>query len=104
MDKQFNVIKKLLTREEKKEIIKKCNKMGLKLYLGLPYKEFMENDVYDEVVMYICDKCGDTHEVGYDIIQSYLNVYTDDEYPMGICKKCGGNTLPLEIFNKNSNK
>ena len=60
----------------------------------------MKADIEDEFIIMKCINCGDEHEVGYDVVEAYLNHYKDQDYPEGICKKCNGKTIPLDVFDK----
>lgn len=97
---KFNTIKRLLTRDEKKQIVNAHKKMNIPLPDGYDYPSFMKADIEDEFIIMKCINCGDEHEVGYEVVEAYLNHYKDQDYPEGICKKCNGITIPLDCFEK----
>lgn len=97
---KFNTIKRFLTRDEKKQIVNAHKKMNMPLPDGYDYPSFMKADIEDEFIIMKCINCGDEHEIGYDVVEAYLDHYKDQKYPEGICKKCNGKTIPLDIFDK----
>lgn len=100
MAKTFNTIKRYLTRDEKKQVVNSHNKFGIPLPDNHTYQSFMKADIQDEFIIMKCCGCNDEEEVQYDFVKAYLENYPDQEYPEGICDKCGGRTIPLDIFNE----
>ena len=93
MAREFNTIKRLLTRDEKKQVVNSHNKFNIPLPDNHTYQSFMKADIEDEFIIMKCDKCGFEEEVQYDFVKAYLEHYPDQEYPEGICDKCGGRTI-----------
>ena len=104
MARNLTTIKRSLTRDEKKKVINSYRKNRIPLPNDHTYQSFMNADIQDEFIIMKCDKCGFEEEIQYDFIKAYLEHYPDLEYPEGICDKCGGNTIPLDIYNEQFKK
>lgn len=50
----------------------------------------MKADIEDEFNIMKWLEYDDKHEVGYNIVEAYLNHYKGQDYSEGICKKCEG--------------
>lgn len=104
MARNLNTIKRSLTRDEKKKVINSYRKCRIPLPNDHTYQSFMNADIKDEFVIMKCLKCGFEEEIQYDFIKSYLDHYPDLDYPEGLCDKCGGTTVPLDIYNEQADK
>ena len=51
-----------------------------------------------------CTKCNNEEEIQFDFVKAYLEHYPDQDYPEGICDKCGGKTIPLDVYLENNSK
>lgn len=104
MARNLNTIKRSLTRDEKKKVINSYRKCRIPLPDDHTYQSFMNADIKDEFVIMKCLKCGFEEEIQYDFIKSYLDHYPDLDHPEGLCDKCGGTTVPLDIYNEQADK
>lgn len=102
MARQFNTIKRSLSRDEKKRVVNSHTKYNIPLPDNHTYQSFMKADIQDEFIIMKCTKCGYEEEVQYDFVLAYLDHYPDQEYPEGTCEKCQGTTIPLDIINENN--
>lgn len=104
MARTFNTIKRSLTREEKKQVVNSHKKYGIPLPDNHTYQSFMNTDIQDEFIIMKCCNCKNEEEIQADFIKAYLEHYPNHEYPEGICDKCKGRTIPLDIYNEENNK
>ena len=104
MARNFNTIKRSLSREEKKQVVNSHNKYGLPLPDNHTYQSFMKADIQDEFIIMKCTKCNNEEEIQFDFVKAYLEHYPDQDYPEAICDKCGGKTIPLDVYLENNNK
>ena len=77
---------------------------GIPLPDNHTYQSFMKADIQDEFIIMKCCNCNNEEEVQADFVKAYLEHYPDQEYPEGICDKCKGRTIPLDIYNEENNK
>ena len=104
MARTFNTIKRSLSRDEKKQVVNSHNKFGIPLPDNHTYQSFMKADIQDEFIIMKCCNCNNEEEVQADFVKAYLEHYPDQEYPEGICDKCKGRTIPLDIYKEENNK
>ena len=61
-------------------------------------------DLSKRYLFFECPKFNNEEEIQFDFVKAYLEHYPDQDYPEGICDKCGGKTIPLDVYLENNNK
>ena len=93
---RFKVKRKYLTEEEKRDRAERYN--YAEEFDQVDVEEFVKQDIYDEYIDFKCLDCKDEVELEADIVFELFNPEYE-EYPVLICNECGGNLVPLDIYN-----
>ncbi len=102
MPKHFNIIKRRLSDEEKRERAETYNEF--EPFDHVDVDEFVKRDIYDETIVLKCLNCGFQEEVDYDIVSECWDESISD-YPQSYCAVCNQpKVVPLDVYNRLKNK
>lgn len=106
MKREFNIIRRKLSMEEKQERLKFYNMAKMPWDPPVDPIEFLNREIYDETIHLKCTKCNFEDTPDYEMIQE-ITAHMD--YPMLDCPKCGhtkrnGMLVPIDIYNSDFKK